>query len=99
MSAAVAASRSLITPPSLKEIESYCRERGNQVNPRRFHDFYTSNGWRIGKVPMKDWKAAVRGWESNGLDDARPAPAKEPSVGDNFRKAMELLCMEEAKEI
>jgi len=26
---------------------------------------YESNGWKIGKVPMADWKAAVRTWEKN----------------------------------
>jgi hypothetical protein len=26
-------------------------------------DYYTSNGWMVGKNPMKDWKAAVRTWE------------------------------------
>ena len=99
MSAAGAASRPRTAPPSLEEIESYCRERGNQVNPRRFHAFYTANGWRIGKVPMKDWKAAVRGWETNGLDEARPAPVKEPSSRDNFLAVLEMARMEEAKQV
>ena len=98
VSAAVAASRALSVPPSLEEIESYCRERGNSVNAQRFLDFYTANGWRIGKVPMKDWEAAVRSWETNGMDD-KMGPAKERSYLDNFRGAMELLNMEEAKEV
>ena len=95
-SAAVAASHARPCPPSLEEIEAYCRERGNRVNAQRFMDFYTANGWRIGKNPMRDWKAAVRSWESNGLGDRT---AQEPSVGDNFKKAMEMLRMEEAKQI
>ena len=95
VSAAVAASRALSMPPSLEEIETYCRERGNNVNAQRFLDFYTANGWRIGKVPMQDWKAAVRSWESNGMGE-RMAPAKEPSVGDNFKIAMEMMRMKEA---
>ena len=98
VSAAMAASRSLSMPPSLEEIGSYCRERGNQVDPQRFLDFYTSNGWRIGKVPMRDWKAAVRSWESNGMAE-KMAPAKKPDFLDSFRGAMELLNMEEAKQI
>jgi hypothetical protein len=51
------------TPPTLDDISAYCRERGNDVDPERFLDYYTSNGWRVGKNPMKDWKAAVRTWE------------------------------------
>ena len=34
-------------PPSLEEIESYCRERGNQVDPEHFYHYYPSNGWRV----------------------------------------------------
>ena len=51
------------TPPTLEEVAAYCRERGNSVSPERFIDYYTSNGWKVGRNPMKDWKAAVRNWE------------------------------------
>ena len=50
-------------PPSVEEVEAYCFERNNKVDPERFVDFYSSNGWKVGKNPMKDWKAAVRTWE------------------------------------
>ena len=33
------------------------------LNPETFCDFYESKGWKIGKDPMRDWKAAVRTWE------------------------------------
>lgn len=49
--------------PTLEEVKEYCSERGNKVDPERWFDYYTSNGWRVGKNPMKDWKAAVRTWE------------------------------------
>lgn len=49
--------------PTLDEVKAYCSERGNKVDPERWFDYYTSNGWRVGKNPMKDWKAAVRTWE------------------------------------
>ena len=50
-------------PPTLEEVEAYCFERNNRVDAERFVDYYTSNGWKVGKNPMKDWKAAVRNWE------------------------------------
>ena len=31
----------------------------------KFVDFYSSNGWKVGKNPMKDWKSAVRNWVRN----------------------------------
>lgn len=30
-----------------------------------FFDYYESNGWKVGKVPMKDWTAAARRWLRN----------------------------------
>jgi len=57
-------------PPTVDEVEAYCLERNNKVNAERFVDYYTSNGWKVGKNPMKDWKAAVRSWEKH--DDERP---------------------------
>lgn len=59
--------RTRFTPPTLEEVQAYCKERRNGVNAERFIDYYTSNGWRVGKNKMKDWKAAVRTWERNGF--------------------------------
>lgn len=53
-------------PPTLSEVRAYCQERQNNVDAERFIDYYTSNGWKVGKNPMKDWKAAVRTWERQG---------------------------------
>lgn len=49
--------------PTLSEIKAYCIERGNKVDAQHFYDYYESNGWKVGKNSMKDWKAAVRTWE------------------------------------
>lgn len=35
------------------------------VEAQRFWDYYQSNGWKVGRNPMKDWKAAVRNWQRN----------------------------------
>ena len=51
------------TPPTLEEIKAYCIERSNNVDPVRFFNYYESNGWKVGRNRMKDWKAAVRTWE------------------------------------
>lgn len=51
--------------PSIEEIKNYCLERGNNINPVEFFDYYESTGWMRGKNKMKDWKAAVRTWEAN----------------------------------
>lgn len=53
-------------PPTVDEVKAYCIERQNNVDAERFIDYYTANGWKVGKNTMKDWKAAVRTWERNG---------------------------------
>lgn len=54
--------------PTLSQITQYCLERNNNVNAEQFYDYYESNGWKVGKNTMKDWKACVRTWERNGYD-------------------------------
>ena len=49
--------------PTLEEVEAYCLARGKGVDPQKWYDYYSANGWKVGKNPMKDWKAAVRTWE------------------------------------
>lgn len=70
------------TPPSLEDVQSYCLERNNSVDPQAFIDFYESKGWMVGKNKMKDWKAAVRTWERN-----RNNSKKEKTVFDEWRDA------------
>jgi hypothetical protein len=49
--------------PTLEEVKAYCQERNNGVDPERWMDYYTANGWKVGRNSMKDWKATVRNWE------------------------------------
>lgn len=51
-------------PPTEEEVRQYVEEKRFQVDPGRFCAHYSANGWKVGKVPMKDWKAAVRYWEA-----------------------------------
>lgn len=62
-SASTTTKRKRFDKPTLSEIEQYCIERKNNVNAEQFFDYYESNGWKVGKNSMKDWKAAVRTWE------------------------------------
>ena len=54
--------------PSVEEVETYCRERGNGINAQHFVDYYEARGWKLGKQVMKDWRAAVRTWERNATE-------------------------------
>ena len=62
-SASTTTKRKRFEKPTLSEIKEYCIERNNNVDAQHFYDYYESNGWKVGKNSMKDWKAAVRTWE------------------------------------
>lgn len=53
----------IFSPPSLEDVQEYCKERNNNVDAETFISFYESKGWMVGKNKMKDWKACVRTWE------------------------------------
>ena len=61
--------------PTPEECFEYCKEQGlstydfdgqrksiAQTTAESFYDYYESNGWKVGKNPMKNWKAALNGW-------------------------------------
>lgn len=67
-------------PPTVEKVAAYCLERKNKVDAAYFVDHYTSNGWKVGKQNMKDWKAAVRTWEKNGYNQpSKKQDAAEPN--------------------
>lgn len=53
-------------PPTAGEVGEYCTSRSNGINPESFVDFYEARAWQIGasNTRMKNWKAAVRTWET-----------------------------------
>ena len=65
-------------PPTVEEVREYCKERRNRVDPVAFVSFYESNGWKVGRNAMKDWRAAVRTWEQ------REGGAKSTNESNDF---------------
>ncbi len=58
-------------PPTLAEVRAFIEEKGYGVNPERFIAYYESNGWKVGKNPMKDWKAACASWNTREQQNQR----------------------------
>lgn len=67
-----ARTREKFKPPTAEDVNRYCRETGHHIDAERFIDHYASNGWRVGKVPMKSWQHAVAGWWRRDQDKAIP---------------------------
>lgn len=87
-SASTTTKRKRFEKPSISDIKQYCMERNNNVNAEQFFDYYESNGWKVGKNSMKDWKAAVRTWERS---EYRKPNSKKNSKEDAINVVKELM--------
>ena len=68
------------SPPSVDDVAALCKERGyTATNPSAFVAYYESNGWRVGKNPMKSWESALAGWEVR--EKERGKVAKPTEIG------------------
>jgi hypothetical protein len=60
--------RNIFKAPTIEELKT----EFPALDANRFHDFYTSKGWKVGSQQMKDWRAAARNWLSR--DKVTEAP-------------------------
>lgn len=80
---ASAPSLSKFIKPSIEEVAAYAASmRYFGFNSEAFMAYYESNGWKVGRNPMKDWKAAVRSWHSKDKPAARPTYDQMHPIGD-----------------
>jgi hypothetical protein len=55
-------------PPSPDEVRAWAEAkhpdwlRSGVFSPVKFCAFYESKGWKVGKNPMKNWRAAAVNW-------------------------------------
>ena len=80
--------------PSLEEIEKYCKERNNNVNPKKFYDYYEANNWIDNKGnKVKSWKQKVITWESRDIDNKLPTwfgkEIQEEQISEKDKKEIE----------
>ena len=64
--------RKVFKKPTLEEVQEYCKERNNNIDPNNFIDFYESKDWYVGSNKMKDWKACIRTWEKRNHVEEKP---------------------------
>lgn len=52
-------------PPTLEEVDAYCKERKNNVDPKKFFDYFNASDWvdSNGK-DVRNWKQKVITWEN-----------------------------------
>ena len=59
------------TPPTRDELADYISSRSYDVDVEKFLSYYQSNGWKVGRNAMKDWRAAVRNWDAKERQTTR----------------------------
>jgi hypothetical protein len=57
--------------PNRDDVRAYMIELNMADLSQRFVDYYESNGWRVGRNAMKDWKAAVRTWKQQNNEKTK----------------------------
>ncbi len=89
--------RAAFSKPTIEEIYSYmgffAMKEAVPVDARAeaaaFMDYYTANGWHVGRNPMKNWQAAVRGWirRSQTNNKSKNYGSRCNSAADNIADA------------
>lgn len=88
---ATSPARTPMKRPTLEEVQAYIAEKGYSVDAESFIAFYESNGWKVGKNPMKSWRAALVTWQKRNAN-ASNAPQFNPQTpnfnGQGFTKTL-----------
>ena len=69
-------------PPTLEEVQAYCTERKNNVDAKKFFEYYDAADWYDSKgVKMKSWKQKVITWEGSRKDNQKTTDKGEVKNG------------------
>lgn len=50
-------------PPTLQDcLEYFVANGSNEIEAEKYLCYYDSNGWKVGKNKMKNWRSAAKGW-------------------------------------
>jgi hypothetical protein len=68
--------------PELGDIVAYmCANGGSIAQAERFQSYYDSNGWRVGRNKMVNWKAAASGWIRRDAEEEERRAASRAQAG------------------
>lgn len=70
--------RKAFTPPTLEQVEQFCKDNNLRVNAQKFFYHYESNGWMAGRVKMKSWEATLQKWNNSEYDNNSSTPTARP---------------------
>jgi len=72
---------SKFSAPSIEETLLEASKTGlPEAEARKFHAYYASKGWVVGRSPMKSWRQALTGWRVRWECDRRPTATQATPV-------------------
>jgi hypothetical protein len=84
------------TKPTVQQVIEYVLEISATVDGKEFVDHYESNGWKVGRNAMKDWRATVRQW--NARNKKSEQQKKKPRLPDyntpSGKAELEKMCLD-----
>ena len=88
------------TKPSADELKLHAAKIGlSDREVVKFWNYYESNGWRVGRNPMRSWQSAMVNWRSHandyGTNNGKPQPMPVKGImekeTDKMRREIEKL--------
>lgn len=76
-----------------KDMLNKTDEYNAEVQAQRFHSYYESNGWMVGKNRMKNWRSAATGWIN------RAKPEKKPVTSEDIKKSIKSIANRKLSEL
>lgn len=89
-------SNCVFSPPTLEQIEKYCRDRKYIVDTKKFYRHYTSLGWKKNGTQIQNWEAVLDGWEEQ--DRQKQVSDKTDSMADYAPNAADLERMQRLRQ-
>ena len=71
-------------PPTLESVKLQASKIGMpDVETEKFFNYYTSNGWRIGRNAMRSWPHALSNWKLNAKNYGHPKANEKANPRNN----------------
>ena len=70
--------------PTIDTVNAYIKEKGLHVDGEKFWNYYESNGWKVGRNPMKSWRSALVTWERSDKQKNKAIEIKQSTNKDDY---------------
>jgi hypothetical protein len=83
--------REKFAPPTIEEIREFAETEmiGSKILPEKFYNYYESNGWKVGRNPMKNWKTKFKSWSIDEKDGTYQQPIPGQFAGQKQESEFE----------